>query len=476
MRSKFTARTSLRVGAAVAATGLLAVATGTGSSAIAKSKSSTVDITVGVLVPGATEKANAALNSQIATFMKENPGINVKQVEYDWTGPTFAAQLAAGTLPTMFTVPFTNGRALGDAGQIANLTKYAKSYPWFKKFNKAVIAEGTDSKGQIVAIPEAAYAQALTYNRTLFTAAGLNPNKPPTTWAQVESDAVAIAKSNPNVAGFAMMGANDNTAGWILTTLATAFGGRMESGPVDNPTAANFDNPGAVAALDMVQKLREENAMGSNFGLSWGTSNQAFAAGQIGMFVSGSDVYTNMVQAYSLNPSIYGLAALPQQSSGTGASTPGVIGGGTLVAVSPKASQAQIAASMKWINYYYMVGENGYTKKGLLTYDKSLIAQDQPVGVPEFPIFNGELFAQQQKWQKALINVPASQFAPFNTQILKDNLVPEPAAATQAVYGDLDSVVEDVLTNPTGANIPALLSAANATGNASIKAAGASSS
>jgi ABC-type glycerol-3-phosphate transport system substrate-binding protein len=448
---------------------------GGASTAAAKSKSVTASISVGVLVPGATAAAQAALNAQISTFEAANPGITVQSVQYDWTAPTFAAQLAAGTLPTMFTVPFTNGRALGNAGQIANLTKYVKSYPWFKKFNKAVIAEGTDAKGQVVAIPEAAYAQALTYNRSLFSAAGLNPNKPPTTWAEVASDAVKIAKSNPNVAGFSVMGANDNTAGWILTTLADAFGGSMESGPAANPTSANFDNKGAVAALDFVQKLREENAMGSNFGLSWGTSNQAFAAGQIGMFVSGSDVYTNMVQAYKLNPSIYGLAALPLQKSGSGAAHPAVLGGGTLVAVSPKASSAQIAAAVKWINYYYMDGENGFTKSGLIAYDQSLIANDQPVGVPEFPIFNAKLFAQQQKWQKSLINVPESQFAPFNNQILKDPLVSEPAAATQAVYGDLDSVVEDVLTDPTGANIPALLSAANATGNASIPQAAASS-
>jgi multiple sugar transport system substrate-binding protein len=466
-RSKIRARTYIRAGASVAAVSLLAVAFGSASSAVAKTQS--VTISVASLVPGSTAAATTAFNNQVSQFESANPGIHVQSVQYDWTGPTFAAELAAGTLPTVFTVPFTDGRSLGQAGQLANLTKYAKAYPWFKKFNPAVIAEGTDSKGQVIAIPEAAYAQALQYNRQLFSQAGLNPNKPPTTWAQVAKDAQAIEKADPNVAGFSVMGASDNTAGWILTTLTDAFGGRMETGIGAN-AKATFDNPGAVAALNFIHTLRwTDNAMGSNFGLSWGTSNQAFAAGQIGMFVSGSDVYTNMVQADQINPSIYGLAPLPTQGKNAG-----VLGGGTLVAVKPTATSAQIAAAMKWINYYYIEGLNGYTKKALINYDQSLIAQDQPVGVPEFPIFNSETFAQQQKWQKPLINVPESQFAPFNKGILKDKLVPEPESATQAIYGDLDSVVQSVLTDQS-ANIPSLLQAANSAGQASIAEGNASS-
>ena len=190
-------------------------------------------------------------------------------------------------------------------------------------------------------------------------------------------------KANPNVAGFSVMGASDNTAGWILTTLDYAFGGRMETGIGAN-AKATFDNPGAVAALNMLHTMRwTDNDMGSNFGLSWGTSNQAFAAGQIGMFVSGSDVYTNMVQAYNINPSIYGLAPIPLQGKNAG-----VLGGGTLAAVKPTATPAQIAAAMKWINFYYIQGLNGYTKEGLIGNDETLIAQKQPVGVPELPVFN----------------------------------------------------------------------------------------
>ena len=458
---------SSHVGATVAAVCLLAMAVVAGSASTAGAKTSRVNISVASLVPGATAAATTAFNSQVTQFEKANPGIHVTSVQYDWTGPTFAAELAAGTLPTVFTVPFTDGRSLGQAGQLANLTTYAEAYPWFNEFNPAVIAEGTDAKGQVIAIPEAAYAQGLQYNRQLFREAGLNPNKPPTTWAQVESDAKAIVKANPNVAGFSVMGASDNTAGWILTTLAYAFGGRMESG-IGAKAKATFDNPGAVDALDMIHTMRwVDNDMGSNFGLSWGTSNQAFAAGQIGMFVSGSDVYTNMIQAYNLNPSVYGLAPLPLQGKNAG-----VLGGGTLAAVKPTATPDQIAAAMKWINYYYMQPLS--TRQGALRNAKTLIAQKQPVGVPEFPVLDKAAYTLSQDWIKPFINVPEGQFAPFNNGILKDPLIPEPESATQAIYGDLDSVVQSVLTDQS-ANIPALLQAANATGQASIASGNASS-
>lgn len=452
---------SIRLLAAIGATGSFVAVAGWASPAGATPKT-TASISVASLVPGATAAATAAFNKEVSQFERANPGIHVKSVQYDWTGPTFAADLAAGTLPTVFTVPFTDGRALGQAGQLANLTKYAKQYPWFKQFNPAVIAEGTDAKGQIIAIPEAAYAQGLQYNRRLFEKAGLKPNDPPTTWAQVELDARAIVKADPNAAGFAVMGASDNTAGWILTTLTDAFGGRVETG-IGTKAKATFDNPGTVAALNMIHTMRwVDNDMGSNFGLSWGTSNQAFAAGQIGMFISGSDVYTNMVQAYNINPGVYGLAPLPLQGKNAG-----VLGGGTLAAVKPTATPNQVAAALKWINFYYMQPLS--TRQGAVRNAKALLAQKQPIGVPEFPVLNKQAFLLSQKWIKPFINVPVKQMTFFTNGILKDPLIPEPESQSQAIYGDLDSVVQSVLTD-RNANIPALLQAANATGQASIAA------
>jgi multiple sugar transport system substrate-binding protein len=453
------ARASIRMGVTAALVSLLAVSVGSISTAAAK-QASVIHISVASLIPGSTQAAVNEFDNQVAEFEAANPGISVRSVEYQWTAPTFAAKLAAGTLPTVFTVPFTDGRSLGNNGQLANLTKVAQAEPYYSDFNPAVIAEGIDAKKQVVAIPTAAYAQALTYNRALFKQAGLNPNDPPTTWAQVEADAKQISQRTGK-AGYAEMGASDNTAGWILTTLDYALGGRMETG-IGSKAKATFDNPQAVQALNLIKTMRwTDNSMGSDFDWGWSDINQAFAAGQVGMFVSGSDVYTNMVQAYNINPSIYGLAPIPLANN----KNAGVLGGGTLAAVSPKANPAQISAAMKWINFFYM--QPLVNRQAAIRNAKTLVKNKQPVGVPELPIFNQQIYQRDQRWIKPFINVPESQFAPFNNGVFKQTLIPEPESATQAIYGDLDPVVQAVFTNQ-GADPSSLLSAANSTGQASI--------
>src|SRR6478672_12263747 len=164
---------STRVAMAVAAVVLLGVGASSAAGSTTRSAKN-VGISVASLIPGSTPEAVKQFNAQVKEFEKKYPTIKVKPVEYQWTAPTFASKLAAGTLPTVFEVPFTDARTLGDHGQLANLTPYVKKLPYYKKYNKAVLAEGTDAKGQIIALPKGAYAQALHYNRALFKQAGLN--------------------------------------------------------------------------------------------------------------------------------------------------------------------------------------------------------------------------------------------------------------------------------------------------------------
>src|SRR6476469_8431191 len=143
---------SMRIATAVAAA-IVVAACATAAVAVG-STSKSVTISVASLIPGSTPAAIQQFNDQVAEFEKANPSINVKPVEYQWTGPTFAAKLAAGTLPTVFEVPFTDARTLGDNGQLADLTAEVKALPYFAKYNPAVLAEGTTSNSKIVALPK----------------------------------------------------------------------------------------------------------------------------------------------------------------------------------------------------------------------------------------------------------------------------------------------------------------------------------
>ena len=199
-----------------------------------------------------------------------------------------------------------------------------------------------------------------------------------------------------------------------------------------------------------------DNSMGSNFDYGWSDINQAFAAGNVGMYISGSDVYTNLVQASNIDPSVYGVTTIPLAKN----KTAGVLGGGTLVAVRPDANAAAKAAAVKWIDFYYV--RKLVTKAQAVRNAKSLVANKQPVGVPALPLFNKTQYDLANTWIKPYINVPEAQMKPFTSRIFGQRLIPEPAVATQAVYHSLDTVVQAVLTD-RNANIPQLLQQANST-------------
>jgi ABC-type glycerol-3-phosphate transport system substrate-binding protein len=411
-----------------------------------------VTITVGVLRPGATQKAVDALNLQISQFQTKYPWITVEPEEYNWTAVGFTGQLAAGTLPDVFTIPFTDGKGLIAQDQIVNIDSRVRALGYADKFNPNVIVNGQGADGKISAVPIAAYGMSLTYNRTLFTQAGLDPDKPPTTWAEVRTAAKTIAEKT-GVAGFAEM-ATENTGGWQLTTATYALGGRMQTVAADGKATATLNNAQTKTALERLKAMRwEDNSMGSTFDYAWGTINQAFASGQIGMFTGGSDLFTNMVQQNSLKPADYGITVIPLEGSEAG-----VLGGGTLAAVKTNTTEAERDAAVTWIDWYYL--QKLLTQEGAVADAQALKANNQPVGVPSLPIFDKATYDASQQWIKDYINVPTAQMTPFTSKIFDQKIVTEPTVETQKLYGALDPVVQAVLTD-RNADIGALLDAAN---------------
>ncbi|GLY33906.1 sugar ABC transporter substrate-binding protein [Kineosporia sp. NBRC 101731] len=400
---------------------------------------------------GLTPEAISSYDQQIASFRKKYPNIEVKREEYTWTGPTFAAKLAGGTLPDVFTLPFTDGRTLIARRQVADISDEVAKLSYANSFNPNVVAAGKSDDGAVELVPIAAYGQALHYNRALFEEAGLDPDKPPTTWAEIRSAADQIAEKTGQ-AGYAVM-TKGNTGGWILSTEAYAMGGRMTQANGDEQKAT-VDNAGAKEALKLVQDMRwQDDSMGSNFGYDWNGINQAFAAGKIGMFVTGGGTYDNLVSQNEIKPADYGLTVLPLQ--GTDA---GVLGGGTLAAVSVKASDAQKAAAVKWIDFFYM--QKLITQEGAVRDAQNRQADKQPVGTPQLPVFDQATEQKRLGWIKSYVDVPLEQMTNYTSAAFQQPLVPEPPVATQDLYAALDPVVQKVLTDKN-ANVDDLLSQAN---------------
>ena len=64
-----------------------------------------------------------------------------------------------------------------------------------KDFIPAILSYYADNAGHLVALPFNISSAVLYYNKDVFTKAGLDPNKPPKTWPQVQDYSLALIKS-----------------------------------------------------------------------------------------------------------------------------------------------------------------------------------------------------------------------------------------------------------------------------------------
>jgi multiple sugar transport system substrate-binding protein len=215
------------------------------------------------------------------------------------------------------------------------------------------------------------------------------------------------------------------------------------------------DNDATKEALGMLHDMKwDDDSMGSNTNFEWGTINEAFAAGKVGMYMSGSDVYNALVTTNQVDPTTYGLAVLPLSDS----SDAGILGGGSVAAVSAKASAAEQEAAVQWNDFYRE--KKNYDPTAAVADAEVLKASDQPIGTPTLPVFGEDTWQKVQDALAPYVNVPRDQMTSFVQGVFDQTLVPEPASHTQEVYGVLDSVVQKVLTDKD-ADIDALLSDAN---------------
>lgn len=387
-------------------------------------------ITVNCMPPKSAEVDRRFFEEEIAAFEEENPDIDVVPHDaFPCQDPkTFDAKLAGGQMEDVFYTYFTDAGHVVDINQAADLTPYlkeSKSYGTIQEQLRDIYTVD----GRIYGVPRTGYSMGLVYHRALFEKAGLDPDRPPTTWAEVRAAAKRIAALGDGTVGYADYSAQ-NQGGWHFTAELYSRGGDVVT--PDGEKAA-VDSPEGRAVLQTLHDMRwKDDSMGSKQLLVINDVQQMMGAGKLGMYLAAPDNIPILVKEKGAEYEDLALAPMPGGKA--------TLIGGDGYMIDKKASPEQIRAGLKWLDHMFLTPGDGflgdYARAG---------KNDAPVGLPEPRLFTGAADAEDQQAKKANANVPVENYQAFldGNQSLEMKIEPPRA---QQLYSVLDGVVSAVLT------------------------------
>lgn len=454
---------SLGVGAAACSSSKSSGSTGsTGSSADGTNDGKALDpnakVTISIDCAPASDQPGpqAQYNDDLATFKVKYPNVTINplpKTKCEDPAP-FTAMLKAHSETNAFYAYFTDKAQVLDSGDALDITNYvnAQTVPQYQDLLPTIQQNITDS-GKIYGLPKTYYVTGLVYNRDLFKQAGLDPDKPPTTWDEVDADAKKISALGNGITGYEDY-SGGGTGGWHFTSEIYSLGGQMVS--ADGKKAA-FNSDQGKQVLTSLKNMRADGAIGATPVTQWADAFPPLAAGKVGMFLGAPDVIQRLTNVLAAKPDSYGLGALP---GGKGAQM-----GGDMFYFKKGMTPNQVKAAVAWINFEYMTpgqGQFNYARNVALSGDpgsKNFIE----VGLPE-PNFwkSGTSTATADAAAlKGNSNMPVANYADYTDNPVQG--IAEPPGAQQ-LYQILDVAMSAVMTDPN-ADVNKLLSDAETKAN-----------
>ena len=299
----------LSIAAAVAAGTLALTACGSSGS----NSASTSPSTFGVNATGTVHFwARQATDGPAIALVKEfNKTHKHLKVVLHLTPPNddtsqLATAIRAGSPPDVVGLNDIDVPTFSHEGALMDLTKYINALPYKKSLSPGHLALATIGS-KYYGLPYLADLSVLWYNKKLFSEAGLNPNDPPTNYAQIMTDATKISALGHGIYGFSFAGDCQGCLGFTMLPSLWADGVHMIKGPLGNQTV-NVTNDAALKTMLAdyrtlwSKKMVPVNDQTQN-GLTWGAD---FEAGKVGILPGDYGFATKMT-----NPSEFADAPLP---------------------------------------------------------------------------------------------------------------------------------------------------------------------
>src|SRR5215467_1869252 len=238
---KLSPRHSLTGAAAVM---LLAAAAACSSSGSSPSTSSSGSSSFGVNATGTVQfwartVSKTLAQKLVSEFNASHKDLQVKltltSINDDVT--SLATSLKAGDPPDVDGLNDIDVPTFSRTGAFMDLTKYIDALPYKAALSPGHVGLAT-YQGKEYGVPYWADLSVLWYNKTLFKQAGLDPNKPPTTYAEILSDAQAINKLGNGINGFSFAGDCQGCLGFTAQPGSTSPTARSATRPPTSRTTS----------------------------------------------------------------------------------------------------------------------------------------------------------------------------------------------------------------------------------------------
>ena len=163
-----------------------------------------------------------------ADFMKENPGIKVSPIYAGTYQETIVKALTAhksGNPPVTSVLLSTDMFTLIDEDAIVPMDGYARTAQdkaWMDGFYKAFMLN-SQTGGKTWGIPFQRSTVVMYWNKEAFKEAGLDPNKPPASWAELKDAAARLTKKDAGgkVTQYGIQIPSSGFPYWLFQTLTT---------------------------------------------------------------------------------------------------------------------------------------------------------------------------------------------------------------------------------------------------------------
>ncbi|MGA2828899.1 MAG: extracellular solute-binding protein [Streptosporangiaceae bacterium] len=319
----------MAVGAAVAAL----AAAGCSSSGSGSGSGSGGKTTITELDYFTTGGSNTAVNWYNQQFEKAHPGVTVKREVVPFANliTKVLQEASAGDLPNVVMLDNPNVPQVAATGQLKPLN----SEPGFTTsgYVPGAISECT-YQGKQYCYPIGTNTIGIFYNKAILAAAHVSP---PTTWAQLQSDAKALTKGNTY--GIAFDATADEQSTWQLEPFFWSQGGNL-----DDVSTPAFQN-----SLQLWVNMVKDGSASKSV-LQWGQSPdlvQQFVNKTAAMIEDGPWIFPNLNAAGWKYNQQYGIVPIPTKTAGGTVVTP--LGGETWNLGNSGSAQQQSLA-WDWIN------------------------------------------------------------------------------------------------------------------------------